>query len=47
MSSGKHYWEIKIDKCFEYDGLFIGLARKELKINENPINSPNFIGYMT
>lgn len=47
MTSGRHYWEIKIIKCIEEEGLFIGIARKDLKVEENPIDSPNFIGYMS
>jgi tripartite motif-containing protein 9/67 len=32
MSSGKHYWEIKIDKFVDEEDLFIGIARKEIDL---------------
>jgi len=47
MSTGRHYWEIKIQKCTEEEGLFIGIATKDFKVADNPIDSPHFLGYMS
>ena len=32
MSSGRHYWEIKIDKYIDEEDLFIGIARKNIDL---------------
>lgn len=32
MSSGRHYWELKIDKFVDDEDLFIGIARKEIDL---------------
>lgn len=34
MSSGKNYWEIKIDNYQEEDDIFIGIARKEMELTQ-------------
>jgi len=36
MSSGRHYWEIKIDKYVDEEDLFIGISRKNLTLNAQP-----------
>lgn len=33
MSSGKNYWEIRLDNYVEEDDIFIGIARKEMDLN--------------
>jgi hypothetical protein len=47
MLSGRNYWEIKITKCVKIDGLIIGIARRQFQTDENPIKSPNFLGYIS
>lgn len=32
MSTGTHYWEIKIEKFVELDDIIIGVARKDIDI---------------
>jgi hypothetical protein len=32
MSTGKHYWEIKIDKFVEQDDIIIGVSLKGIDI---------------
>ncbi len=46
MSSGKHYWEIKIDKFVDEEDLFIGIARKEIDLYVQPTTTGLFWGYM-
>jgi len=46
MSSGRHYWEIKIDNFNDEEDIFIGVARKEANLYARPIDTNTFWGYM-
>ena len=46
MSSGRHYWELKIDKFVDDEDLFIGIARKEIDLYAQPITTGMFWGYI-
>lgn len=46
LSSGRHYWEIKIDKFIDEEDIFVGVAKSEHEIMASPLNSNFFWGYM-
>lgn len=46
MNSGRHYWEVRIDLGNDEEDLFIGIARKNINLNTNPMSSGLFHGYM-
>lgn len=49
MSSGRHYWEIKIDKYEDEEALYVGIMKERISKDElkmNPLDSKNFCGYM-
>jgi len=46
FSSGRHYWEIKVDNFNDEEDLFIGIARKETNLYARPIDTNMFWGYM-
>jgi hypothetical protein len=33
FSSGRHYWEIKLDAYGHEDDIFIGVCKQEVKVN--------------
>ena len=48
MSSGKHYWEIKIDSINpdEERGIALGIAQKGIDLNGNICAQPTFYGFL-
>lgn len=46
ISSGRHYWEIKIDQFNDEEDLFIGIARKNINLYARPMDTKMFWGYM-
>jgi len=46
MSSGRHYWEIKVDNFNDEEDIFIGVAKKETNLYARPIDINTFWGYM-
>jgi tripartite motif-containing protein 9/67 len=46
MTSGRHYWEVKIDKYADEEDLFLGVARKTVNLSQAPQDSNQFWGYM-
>eukprot|EP01017_Pseudomicrothorax_dubius_P026543 TRINITY_DN2971_c0_g2_i13.p1 TRINITY_DN2971_c0_g2~~TRINITY_DN2971_c0_g2_i13.p1 ORF type:complete len:353 (-),score=65.49 TRINITY_DN2971_c0_g2_i13:1-1059(-) len=46
FSSGRHYWELKIDKFVDEEDLFVGVARRNINLNMRPNDTKNFWGYM-
>lgn len=46
FSSGKHYWEIRVDKCDDDEFLFVGVAKQEFGPGADPSESRDFMGYM-
>jgi len=46
LSSGRHYWEIKVDHYNDDEDLFIGMARKTINLYARPLDTKMFWGYM-
>lgn len=46
MNSGRHYWEIKIEKYVDEEDIFIGIARKEIDLYTQPTTTGHFYGYI-
>lgn len=46
LSSGKHKWEIVIDRFSSEEDLFIGVATKEVSLYSRPPDIGNFWGYI-
>jgi tripartite motif-containing protein 9/67 len=46
ISSGKHYWEVKIEKFVEIDDIIIGISQKGIDINQRPFDTGKFWGWI-
>ena len=46
ISSGQHYWEIKIEKFVELDDIIIGVSLKGIDINQRPFDTGKFWGWI-
>ncbi|KAM3135484.1 negative regulation of SNARE complex assembly [Paramecium bursaria] len=47
IGSGRHYWEIKIDKYVDEEDIFIGIAKKDIDLYVQPTSSQQmFYGYI-
>mmetsp|Transcript_27339 Transcript_27339/g.24107 ORF Transcript_27339/g.24107 Transcript_27339/m.24107 type:complete len:123 (-) Transcript_27339:278-646(-) len=46
IESGRHYWEIRIDQFTDEEDLFVGIAKKDISLYGNPLESKVFWGYM-
>jgi tripartite motif-containing protein 9/67 len=46
LSSGRHYWEIKVDHYNDDEDLFLGIARKAINLYARPLDTKMFWGYM-
>ncbi|CAD8175890.1 unnamed protein product [Paramecium octaurelia] len=46
LNSGRHYWEIKIEKYVDEEDIFIGIARKEIDLYTQPTTTGHFYGYI-
>lgn len=46
MNSGVHYWEIKVDKISENDGIMLGIAVKGSESSRKLFESGKFWGWM-
>jgi hypothetical protein len=46
MSSGKHSWEIKIDRFTSEEDFFIGVALKDVALYSRPPDVGKFWGYL-
>lgn len=46
LSSGRNYWEIKIDKFVDEEDIFLGIARKNLNLYTQPSATNLFWGYL-
>jgi hypothetical protein len=45
FSTGRHYWEIKIDAYGHEDDIFLGVCKQEVKLNHHPIESGGAWGW--
>ena len=43
---GRHYWEVKIEKSFDQEDIYIGVAKGDIDLQINPIDNLHFYGYM-
>jgi hypothetical protein len=46
INSGRHYWEIKIDKFVELDDIIIGVSQKGMDIHSRPFDTGKFWGWI-
>ncbi len=46
LDSGRHYWEIKIDRYVNDEDIFIGVAHKDVPLYTRPPETGQFWGYL-
>jgi hypothetical protein len=46
LSSGSHYWEVKVDKYVSDEDIFIGVAHKNVNLELRPTKTSGFWGYL-
>ena len=40
FSSGKHYWEVKLDHYMTEEDIFIGISKPSVKLNGHAVETP-------
>ena len=40
FKTGRHYWEVKIDEYGTEEDIFVGVCKKDIKLNMHGIESP-------
>lgn len=46
MASGRHYWEITIDKFVDLNDIIIGVCHRDMDPNSRPFDTSRFWGWM-
>jgi len=46
IGSGRHYWEIKIDKFVDLNDIIIGVSLKGMDIRNGPFDASKFWGWI-